>query len=100
MINHYRIIVMCPCESERSGIIEYRVGVSTGSSHHSVQVADISEAARDCTVLIFVVPHQFLRSVLGPIYSVKAKKPRTVKASMPCMEPPASILVSLPSTSL
>ena len=25
-------------------------------------------------MLIFVVPHQFLRNVLGPIYRVKAKK--------------------------
>jgi len=45
-----------------------------------IAIPDIKEAARDCTVLIFVVPHQFLRTVLGPIYSVKPKKPQTVKA--------------------
>jgi len=48
--------------------------------HNVTAVPDIEDAARDCTVLIFVVPHQYLRDVLGPLYSVRPKKPRTLKA--------------------
>eukprot|EP00658_Telonema_sp_P-2_P032808 TRINITY_DN24202_c0_g1_i3.p1 TRINITY_DN24202_c0_g1~~TRINITY_DN24202_c0_g1_i3.p1 ORF type:complete len:373 (+),score=109.30 TRINITY_DN24202_c0_g1_i3:16-1134(+) len=43
-----------------------------------IAVPDLQEACRDANILIFAVPHQFLRGLLGPIFQVKSKHCRAI----------------------
>eukprot|EP00656_Telonema_subtile_P001728 TRINITY_DN1074_c0_g2_i1.p1 TRINITY_DN1074_c0_g2~~TRINITY_DN1074_c0_g2_i1.p1 ORF type:complete len:386 (+),score=103.58 TRINITY_DN1074_c0_g2_i1:20-1177(+) len=46
--------------------------------HNIVAVPDLQEACRGANILVFAVPHQFLRGLLGEIYQVKAKSCRAI----------------------